>query len=259
MKKLIRKIWMVNCFIWFSCTNNFLKTNEEDMAETIAKNSSCEYEKKDTYSRNDIVVVEYFNKIFDRKFISILRVVGIPGDSVIIRKGEVYINGNQYEFPSTALLAYKLYFNKKLDSFNLIKDFSLQRGYLPNSFFLTRIKLDQLVNENKIDSSERVYFPASLTQKAIIGSVSFNWNMDNFGPLKIHLNDKIIPTKERELYYHETSYVSQISDKYYFLIGDNFYKSMDSRIIGLIPKNNIFGSVINIKNLGAKKEIIVDN
>ncbi len=246
---------MVNCFIWVSCTNDFIKTHEEDMAETISKNSFCEFEKKDTYSRNDIVVVKYFNKIFDKEFSSILRIVGIPGDSITIRKGQLYINGKQYEFPRSSLLAYKLYFKKGSDSLNLIREFSIQKSYLPNSFFLTKNRLEQLLNENKIDSAERVYFPASLIQNAIIGSTSFNWNMDNFGPLKIHLIGRIVPTKERELYYDEASFVSQISDTYYFLIGDNFYKSMDSRIIGLIPKNNILGVVKSIKNLGYKKEI----
>lgn len=37
-----------------------------------------------------------------------------------------------------------------------------------------------------------------------------------------------------------------VPEDYYFMVGDNYYESMDSRFWGFIPKENIKGKVILI-------------
>ncbi|CAN0305029.1 unnamed protein product, partial [Chrysoparadoxa australica] len=48
--------------------------------------------------------------------------------------------------------------------------------------------------------------------------------------------------KERSLLESENSLI--VPEGYYFMVGDNYYKSMDSRFWGLIPRENIDGKVV---------------
>ncbi len=83
--------------------------------------------------------------------------------------------------------------------------------------------LDQVAEQNVLSDQIKIE-PKNQADKTIKGLFNQNWNMDNFGPLKI-------------------------PEGKCFVIGDNRHNSEDSRYIGLINESDIVGTVIKNKVL----------
>ncbi|MDN3548805.1 signal peptidase I [Mucilaginibacter aquaedulcis] len=97
---------------------------------------------------------------------------------------------------------------------------------------------------------------------------TFNWTYNKIGPLlipkkgsRIKLSLKMIKLYGRIMNYEgvtvlnnndcfylngkKQEYYTFLND-YYFMLGDNFYGSKDSRLWGLVPQNNLIGQVVMI-------------
>lgn len=95
---------------------------------------------------------------------------------------------------------------------------------------------------------------------------SLHWSFDNYGPLYVPLKgDTIVLTPENIRHYqdvllYENSRIRIQNDSvfirgvytekhtfrynYYFMLGDNFYQSRDSRFWGLLPETHIIGKAV---------------
>lgn len=129
--------------------------------------------------RGDMILC-YFKRSDSQDF-WLKRIIGLPGDTIQIRKNKIYINQKQ--------LKYELVKKEALD---------------PHK----ESSLNELV---AIESGKGLAHLVTFSDAENI--------LSNFGPLII-------------------------TDKHYFVLGDNRSNSLDSRFLGLVPQNHIYGKYL---------------
>ncbi|APD05792.1 signal peptidase I [Flavobacteriaceae bacterium UJ101] len=158
---------------------------------------------------NDIVVFNYptdsLNTATDRKDPYVKRCIGTPGSTLEIKKGVVYINGKEFQYPKDAQIC-SSYYIKTSSPFR--KQFLLETPYLitdPQNFEQVRgqnnlYKFTSLTKQEVemfkklpivVDIKENL-MPIEQTQQGHFLGESFDifptgstWNQDNYGPLYI--------------------------------------------------------------------------
>lgn len=151
------------------------------------------------------------------KGVYVQRLVGITGDKIQIKKGNLFVNNKLADNGFNLKHSYKIdraFVNELMlkgtsenEFFQIDTDHfitQLSKGELNDSFFYERF-----INPNPDQEIVKVYHK--------------NWNADNFGPVTIP------PGKV-------------------FFLGDNRNASLDSRYIGFVDENEIIGRIIYPKN-----------
>lgn len=142
------------------------------------------------------------------------RLCGIPGDTLELKGGVLYVNGQEADGSLTLKHIYKV----------SVKDAgSLE--YDPKQFYVVPPYTDTLyisledkyVKDHQLPF-ERYVLPRGLRDEDIYLQYKQNWNRDHFGPLRIP------PGK-------------------FFVLGDNRGNSRDSRYLGLIEQSKYIGTV----------------
>ena len=140
------------------------------------------------------------------------RIIGLPGDSIVIKSREIYLNNEKF---------------KKYWVFNF-------------------------GGVNKISSD---YHDLSIFPRG------FEWNTDNYGPVRVPKagemvsfdtstinmwkriirdeGNKLEIIRERIFINDIEKYSYTFKNNYYFLVGDNWYNSFDSRYFGFVNENDI--------------------
>lgn len=85
-----------------SCTSGNMKMDTTSMEPTLAKGEKISVEQSENVNRQDIVAFNYNHPNLGKK-IWVFRVIGVPGDTIEIKQGMVYINGAVSEEPYTKL------------------------------------------------------------------------------------------------------------------------------------------------------------
>lgn len=212
----------------------------------------------------------------DKKDHYIKRCIGLPGDTLEIRSGQVYINGKEVENPSNLQFTYILRDpNKTLDYQKLanlgVSLYDVYNGFEQNLFNLDHAQVEEIVKLfpevviEKVDRGEAspgAYFP----NDAEYGK---DWNVDNFGPIYIpakgetvKIGPKNIALYRRVIGVYEghklevkqgkvyidgevtTEYTFDLD--YYWMMGDNRHNSEDSRVWGFVPSDHIVGKPLFI-------------
>ncbi len=243
--------------------------------------------------QNDIVVfswpvdtVEQFfkktnrriRKPIDKKSNYVKRCVGLPGDSLEIRDGYVYINGKKNELPDRAKLQF--FYDTDTDGQPLSVK-SLQSRYhvreggrLQDGNYILNLTAEdaQLLSKNPtVKSLERRIMPKGEGEDVFPNKGSLRWNKDNYGPIYIpkkgetvELNLESLPFYKRiiveyekndlrvadgQIYLNDNAQpVSQYTFKqdYYWMMGDNRHNSEDSRYWGFVPYDHVVGKPVFI-------------
>jgi len=242
--------------------------------------------------RNDIVVfnwpadtVRFFrdnsgihvDKPLDKKSNYVKRCVGIPGDSLEIRDGYIFINGKQTVLPDRAKTQFyytidtgskKINLERFFEKYNVTEGGTLQDGrYVLN---LTQEAADFLKQNKSIKNVTRNIDSAGVYASRIFPhNPQYGWSKDNFGPVyipkkgdKITLNAQSIPFYKRiikeyenndfiidgETYYLDGEVVDSYTFKqdYYWMMGDNRHNSEDARYWGYVPFDHVVGKPVFI-------------
>ena len=140
---------------------------------------------------------------------------GLPGDTLEIRAGILYINGENVDDSLALKHVFKLAVQ---DCTDIVYDQKQAYTILPYTNTLY-VSLEDTYVRKLSTPCERYVLPAGLRDEEIFLTFKKNWNRDNFGPVRV-------------------------PEGCWFVLGDNRGNSRDSRHLGLIEQRRFVGTVV---------------
>ncbi len=221
----------------------------------------------------------------DKTIPYIKRMVGGPGDTLLILNKEVYLDGKPSEIPLELHYHYKIYtenrFPDRIFRKYGIPNFVSSRGDFtkPHSLLeegkkgyivdISPVIAETILRDGPADSIKIMDYSTDGYPVSFFPYTkeSYDWNIDNYGPLwipqkgaTIQLDSTLVSTYETTIRDFEgwktvvakgdrlvidgkvvTEYT--FGKDYYFMMGDNRHNSADSRFWGFVPEDYIIGKV----------------
>lgn len=168
------------------------------------------------YDKNKILVFEQNNPDHPPGNYA-QRLVGIEGDKIQIKNGDLFVNDKLMSGKFDVKQMYKI---DRAFANNLIEKGAAEEDFFPidENHYITHLTDKDLSKDYFFER-----YISTNTEPDIFKTYGKQWNADNFGPLTVPVGKL-------------------------FFLGDNRNASLDSRFIGFVNKEDIVGAVFYPKN-----------
>ncbi len=151
------------------------------------------------------------------KGVYVQRLVGVAGDKIQLKSGDLFVNDKLADSGFNLKHAYKI--DRAFVNDLMLKGVSENEFFqLDSDYFMTQLSKDQLNNNFFYEK-----FINANPDPEIIKVYNKNWNADDFGPVKV-------------------------PQGMVFFLGDNRNASLDSRYIGFVDEKEITGRIFYPEN-----------
>ncbi len=249
-----------------------------DMLQTLQPGDLILINKFSDPQRNDIIA---FNNPKEdtlekkAKAIFIQRCIALPGDSIRIEEGVVFVNNDPVQEPEHLQFNYHIKTNKfRIDSLLEFKYGINEGGKVSDefdySYSLTKQMADSLKKDLRVIEIEQKSEKKTAWDDQIYPhNRNYKWNKYNISAFYVPKKGDILTLDTANVYLyskliaidednklelkHDSIFINQILTKtytvktnYYFSLGDNRDNAIDSRYWGLLPENNIVGKLSSV-------------
>lgn len=151
------------------------------------------------------------------KQIYIHRLCGLPGDTVEMKKGRLYVNNRYADSAFTLAHQYAL-LPEDFEKIDSTEHYDLSLATADEKGRTIIYVADRLIKERAIKAEQQILEPSAVNEdiKTLYGQA---WNRDNFGPIIVPLNQ-------------------------YFVLGDNRHCAQDSRYSGFIDHKDYVATFV---------------
>ncbi|MEL7532012.1 MAG: S26 family signal peptidase, partial [Bacteroidota bacterium] len=224
---ILGPLWLISCQLMPPQNDRFEMVAWSEMEPLIKTGDSLLISKVEAYERNDVVGIVQKEVETDSMILIPARIVGLPGESIRMVDGKIFIDGQEYVDPPEVNFPYIMY-AESIDS-SFFEYHQIQRYYYAiGSFWHANLSHQQLA----IIENEPQVGQVNLTLRNILGkdwvvgqTNENNWGKINWGPIRIpKVGDKVVLDEQNEALYSalffEKKNKNLVKTECYFLLND---------------------------------------